>query len=185
MLTIDQLKIVSPHMAHNPNTCEDLFPHLLDAMEKACVNTDLRVAMFVAQTLHETGEYRYFQEIWGPTPQQLKYEPPSELATRLGNTEPGDGKLFKGHGAIQLTGRANHKHCGDVLGVDFIKNPELAASKEWAFRVAGWFWDLHELNTFCDTENLLEVTKRINGGTNGLESRQTYYERAKQALGLP
>ena len=91
------------------------------------------------------------EEIWGPTPAQCRYEPPTRLAAGLGNTEPGDGKRFKGRGPIQLTGRANYRVFGNALGLDLVGNPALAATKEVAFRIAGLYWRSGGLNALADS----------------------------------
>jgi putative chitinase len=124
------------------------------------------------------------EEIWGPTPAQLRYEPPSELASKLGNTQPGDGQRFKGRGPIQITGRFNYKKYGELLGIDLCANPALAAAPEVAFATAGLFWQSNGLNALADAQQFVAITRRINGGTNGLEDRQRYYERAKAVLGV-
>jgi putative chitinase len=136
----------------------------------------------VAQLAHESGEFRFMEEIWGPTDAQRRYEPPTPLAARLGNTQAGDGKRFKGRGPIQITGRFNYKKYGDLLGVDLVDHPELAAQPDWAFATAGLFWKTNGLNELADAEDFVKITKRINGGVNGLADRQMYYERAKTVL---
>lgn len=157
-------------------------PHLNEAMQRFGMVTRNRAAPFIAQLAHESGEFRWMEEIWGPTAQQKKYEPPSTVATSLGNTQKGDGLRFKGRGPIQITGRANYKRYGELLGVDLLQQPELAALPEWGFKTAGLFWDRNGLNTWADKDDLRTITKRINGGLNGLEERTQYYERAKAVL---
>lgn len=180
MITDTQLIGVMPHL---PAPKAQLYlPHLNAAMAASGVDTMLRTAAFVAQLAHESGEFRFMEEIWGPTDAQRRYEPPSDLARRLGNTEPGDGKRFKGRGPIQITGRFNYKKYGDLLGVDLVDQPELAAQPDWAFATAGLFWKSNGLNELADAEDFVTITKRINGGTNGLADRQMYYERAKKVL---
>ena len=100
----------------------------------------------------------------------------------LGNTQPGDGKRYKGRGPIQLTGRANYKRYGDLLGLDLVNNPTIAATKEVGFRIAGQFWKLNGLNELADQQQFKAITKKINGGYNGLDDRIKYYERAKTVL---
>jgi hypothetical protein len=127
------------------------------------------------------------EEIWGPTPAQRRYEPPGKLATDLGNTQTGDGKRFKGRGPIQITGRANYRRYGDLLGVDLIADPPRAALPEVAFRVAGLYWSKKGLNQLADKVTRVafkEITRRINGGFNGLADREKYYEKAKTVLGV-
>lgn len=182
-LTLEQIKQISPRMARNPNTCAKLLPHLNQAMEEAEINTPERVAAFLAQILHESGEFKYMKELWGPTPAQARYEPPSTLATRLGNTQKGDGARYMGRGIIQLTGRYNYRKCGEALGIDLEGNPELAETPEYAFKTATWYWNSRNLNELADSGDFVELTKKINGGFNGLQDRQKYWAKAKQVLG--
>jgi predicted chitinase len=160
-------------------------PRLQRAMEEFGIDTTPRAAAFLAQLAHESSELRCMEEIWGPTPAQRRYEPPTRLAARLGNTEPGDGKRFKGRGPIQLTGRANYRRYGRALGVDLVGNPALAATSEVGFRIAGLFWKLNGLNQLADARRFKAITRRINGGFNGLPDRVRFYERAKRCLQVP
>jgi predicted chitinase len=162
-------------------------PFLQSAMTEFEIDRPAREAAFVAQLAHESGELRFMEEIWGPTPAQRRYEPPSTLATRLGNTEPGDGKRFKGRGPIQITGRANYERFGDLLGLDLVADPPRAAVPEVAFRVAGLFWSKKGLNELADlatAESFREITRRINGGFNGLADRERLYALARTVLGV-
>lgn len=159
-------------------------PHLVKAMISCEISTPLRVAAFLAQIAHESAELRFMQELWGPTAQQKKYEPPSDLAKDLGNTDPGDGFKYRGRGPIQITGRANYKKYGDLLGVDFVGNPDLAATPEFAFQIAGLFWKTRRLNELADAQDFTTITKRINGGLTGLAEREKYYETAKKVFGI-
>jgi predicted chitinase len=151
-------------------------------MDEAHINTKPRIAAFLAQLAHESGEFRYMEEIWGPTDAQKRYEPPSTLATRLGNTQPGDGFRFKGRGPIQLTGRANYVTAGKALGLPLSAQPELAATPEAGFRVAAWFWTTKGLNALADAGQFDKITLKINGGTNGAEERRKYYLHALAVL---
>ena len=101
----------------------------------------------------------------------------------LGNTEDGDGWKFSGKGLIQLTGRNNYKTCGDALGVDLIANPELLIEPEYAALSAGWFWNKRGLNALADNEDWNTITKRINGGTHGLQDRIDRTHKAMDILG--
>ena len=159
-------------------------PHLIKAMINCEISTPLRAAAFLAQIAHESAELRFMRELWGPTAQQKKYEPPSDLAKDLGNTEPGDGFKYRGRGPIQITGRANYKKYSDLLGVDLVGNPDLASQPEYAFQIAALFWKMRGLNELADVQDFTTITKRINGGLNGLPERQKYYETAKKTLGL-
>lgn len=163
---------------------EAYIPFLQQAMDEFEINIALREAAFLAQIAHESGEFRWMEEIWGPTDAQKRYEPPSHKAAELGNTQPGDGKRFKGRGPIQVTGRANYKKYGGLLGVDLVGQPELAATPEVGFRVAGVFWKLNGLNGLADRQEFEKITRRINGGLTGLEDRLKYYKAAKKALGV-
>jgi predicted chitinase len=182
MLTEAQLQQIMPNLPLQKLQLH--LPHLNHAMLVYEVITPLRTAAFIAQLAHESGEFRWMEEIWGPTAAQLRYEPPGDLAKRLGNTQPGDGKRFKGRGPIQITGRFNYKKYGDLMGIDLVADPALAATPEHAFATAGLYWQTNGLNELADAQQFVTITRRINGGTNGLEDRQKYYERAKAVLGL-
>jgi len=103
-------------------------------------------------------------------------------AKNLGNTEEGDGAKFKGRGLIQLTGRANYQKLSDALSVDFIDSPELLEEPMYAALSAGWFWDSKNLNQYADEQDWTTLTKRINGGTIGLEDRVAHIESALSVL---
>ena len=180
MITEPQLKSIMPNLA--AQKLRLYLPHLNAAMQTYGVDTLLRTAAFVAQLAHESAEFRFMEEIWGPIPAQTRYEPPSDLAKRLGNTQAGDGKRFKGRGPIQITGRFNYKKYGDLLATDLVGQPALAAQPEIAFATAGLFWKTNGLNERADGEQFVTITKRINGGTNGLPDREKYYARAKDVL---
>jgi predicted chitinase len=105
----------------------------------------------------------------------------------LGNTQPGDGRRFKGRGLIQLTGRANYREYGRAITreAELLATPELLTTDpDLCVDVAGWFWAKRNLNTLADADNLTGVTKRINGGLNGLEDRRRLLKRAKAFLSL-
>lgn len=160
-------------------------PDMQAAAEFAGCKSKLEFAAFVAQIGHETGCLRYVKEIWGPTPQQLKYEPGTKLAKVLGNTEVGDGKRYMGRGLIQTTGRANYRmttaKLRETLGAevpDFEAEPELLEQRKWAAMSAGLFWKVKKLNAYVG--DFAQLTRRINGGYNGLAHRQALFT---QALG--
>ena len=180
MLTDPQLQQIMPNL---PQAKRQLYlPALNQAMAACGVNTLLRTAAFAAQLAHESGEFRWMEEIWGPTAAQLGYEPPAPKAARLGNTQPGDGKRFKGRGPIQITGRFNYQKYGGLLGVDLTASPERAAAPDLAFLTAGLFWKTNGLNELADAQQFVAITRRINGGENGLADRQKYYARAQAVL---
>jgi putative chitinase len=183
MLTDAQLQTIMPNLAAAKRAL--YLPHLNAAMAAHGIDSALRTAAFIAQLAHESGEFRWMEEIWGPTAAQLRYEPPSDLAKRLGNTQAGDGKRFKGRGPIQITGRFNYQTYGDLLGIDLAAEPARAAAPEVAFATAGLYWQRNGLNELADARQFVVITKRINGGTNGLADRQMYYERAQGVLVAP
>ena len=180
MLTEAQLAQIMPML---PQAKLLLYlPPLNLAMQACEVNTMLRTAAFIAQLAHESGEFRWMEEIWGPTDAQRRYEPPNALAAKLGNTQAGDGKRFKGRGPIQITGRFNYAKYGGLLGIDLIADPPRAAAPEVAFATAGLFWKTNGLNELADAQQFITITRRINGGTNGLADRQQYYAKAQAVL---
>ncbi len=180
MISDDQLRRIMSRLPAAKRA--GFLPHLNQAMREYGVHTMLRTAAFVAQLAHESGEFRWMEEIWGPTDAQRRYEPPTPLAKRLGNTEAGDGKRFKGRGPIQITGRDNYRRYGERLGLDLVTQPEQAATPAVAFAVAGLYWRSNGLNELADAEDFVTITKRINGGTNGLADRQKYYALARSVL---
>jgi predicted chitinase len=181
MLTESDLQQIMPRL---PQAKRQLYlPFTNRVMEIYEIDTPLRASAFLAQLAHESAELRFMEEIWGPTAQQKKYEPPSDLARRLGNTQPGDGFRYRGRGPIQITGRSNYQKYGDLLGVDLVGNPDLAATPQIAFSTAGLFWKMNGLNELADIPDFITITRRINGGLNGLADRQKYYEIAKNVLG--
>ena len=151
---------------------------LVAAMAEFDINTPARQAAFLAQIGHESGGLHWTTEIWGPTGAQRGYEGRRDL----GNTVPGDGFRFRGRGLIQTTGRDNYKRTGEALGVDLIADPERLAEPVLAARSAAWFWKDKGLNELADKGDFLAITKRINGGYNGLSERQMLWADAKAAL---
>ncbi|MGY0559341.1 MULTISPECIES: glycoside hydrolase family 19 protein [unclassified Luteimonas] len=144
------------------------------AMAEANINTPQQQAMFIAQLAHESGGFHYMEEIASGA----AYEGRSDL----GNTQAGDGVRYKGRGYIQVTGRYNYSQAGQALGLDLVNNPGLAAKPENAARIAAWYWTSRDINETANTGDFVQVTRLINGGTNGLADRQAYYARAQAAL---
>ena len=138
--------------------------------------TVTRAASFIGQLAHESGELRWWEE----QADGSAYEGRKDL----GNTVPGDGPKYKGHGPIQITGRANHDACGDALGLDLIANPRLLCEPGPGFASAVWFWNSRGLSALADQLDFMKITKLINGGFNGLEQRVAYYRKALEVLGL-
>ena len=137
-----------------------------------------RVAAFIAQIGHESGQLKYVKEIWGPTAAQAKYEGRKDL----GNTVAGDGSKYRGRGLIQITGRANYMACGEALNLDLIKQPEQLEKPQHACMSAAWFWATKGLNTLADSGQFDKITRRINGGQNGAADRQALFARAMRVL---
>ncbi|MGS0546690.1 glycoside hydrolase family 19 protein [Pseudomonas parakoreensis] len=137
-----------------------------------------RAAAFIAQIGHESGQLRYVREIWGPTAAQRGYEGREDL----GNTVPGDGRKYCGRGLIQITGRANYAKCGEALGHDLINHPELLELPQHAAMSAAWFWKQKGLNDLADRDQFNTITRRINGGLNGLADRLALWEKARAVL---
>lgn len=141
-----------------------------DAMDRKMrdreITTPLRQAHFLAQIGHESGELRYAEEIASGAAYEGRRD--------LGNTEPGDGARFKGRGLIQLTGRANYLLYGQAIGKDLVTDDhwkQVAEDPELAVDVACWFWETHQLSQYADLDDIMTITKRINGGLNGLDAR--------------
>ncbi|WP_337996239.1 glycoside hydrolase family 19 protein [Oleispirillum naphthae] len=156
---------------------EVFMPHLQATVDRFGIAArPLRLAHFLAQVAHESGSLRYTEEIASGDAYEGR--------TNLGNTHPGDGRRYKGRGLIQLTGRFNYRECGAALNLPLEDQPELLAEPEAACLSAGWYWETRGLNGIADTDDALKVTRRINGGTNGLEDRLANLRRTKKALGL-
>ncbi len=173
-LTLEQLRAVMPHLA--ADKAQQYLPYLNAAMAEASINTPQRAAAFLAQLAHESVELRYFEEIASGAAYEGRKD--------LGNTQPGDGKLYKGRGPIQLTGRSNYRAAGAALGLDLEGNPTRAADVDVGFRTAAWYWTAHQLNALADAGSFDAITEAINGGQNGADSRRAYWATAKAALGV-
>ncbi|MNS15888.1 Chitinase class I [compost metagenome] len=174
-ITQQQLLQILP----NARTQAGVFvPVLNTAMQRYQIVSAKRVAAFLAQIGHESGQLQYVREIWGPTSAQRKYEGREDL----GNTEKGDGSKYRGRGLIQITGRANYAACGEALGVDLISQPELLELPQYAAMSAAWFWKQKGLNDLADQDQFNTITRRINGGLNGLKDRLDIWARARAVL---
>ena len=173
------LKAISGNRSGVPY--EKYLPHLNQALLDANCTTFLRVAHFMAQVLHESGSFVYLREIHDGS----NYEGRRDL----GNTQPGDGRRFRGRGIIQLTGRhwatefSKWAHSKGMVNSPtyFVDHPEKMEQPEWAFRTASFYWTVARpgLNGLCDRDDFVAVTKAVNGGTNGLADRRAYLARAK------
>lgn len=131
------------------------------------LDNGLRLAHFMGQCAHESGGFRYMEELGGDV-YFARYNGRSDL----GNTQPGDGPRFHGRGPIQLTGRANYREFGQALGLDFENNPEIVAMPAIGILVACKFWNDRGLNALADVDDGDRITKKINGGMNGIDDRR-------------
>jgi putative chitinase len=205
MLTLSQLKQLlpkNPYVEHWHHALEQLFPDY-------DINTPRRMAAFIAQCAHESGGFMVLKENLNYKPASLrklfsKYFPTDELAQqycskpnkqaaianriyggRMGNGDEssGDGYRFCGRGLIQLTGRSNYQSFADSLEMKIEDVPEYLATFEGAAQSACWCWETNKLNQWADAGDILTLTKRINGGTIGLEDRKKHYDHALHVLG--
>jgi putative chitinase len=126
-----------------------------------------RSAHWFGQMGHESGGFRFSQEIWRNTRAQRRYD----FIRALGNVRPGDGYRFRGRGVIQLTGRFNYGMYGRLLDVNLIERPELAAEPYYSVKIACEYWRERKINPLADRDDALAITRRINGGTNGYRDR--------------
>lgn len=191
-LTKLQLKEIAPGTNH---FALDTYPALLsDAMPRWEINTPQRVQAFLAQLAHESGSFKYVREIASGNAYEGRRD--------LGNIFPGDGKRFKGRGLIQCTGRTNYQECSLALFGDnrLLLNPDILATPTYAVESACWFWKTKGLNEIADKPEDWEkvivredgstkryskiqwITRKINGGLNGINEREEMYERAKKAI---
>ncbi|KAB8042542.1 glycoside hydrolase family 19 protein [Janthinobacterium aquaticum] len=192
MITLQQLNSIMP----NARSKAGIFlPALNAAMAEFGITTPARQAAFLSQIGHESGQLLYVRELWAPTAAQLRYErdfsatwPPrvrtdrNQLAYDLGNSVAGDGSRYRGRGLIQITGRTNYAACGKALSLDLLAQPALLEQTINACRSAGWFWQSRGLNALADAGDQVAVTRRINGGTNGLADRQALFAVAQRVL---
>lgn len=185
---------------------------LVDILPKYGINTPRRVAHFISQCAHESNNFRSLEEnlnysaeslgkvfgrYFGAAPKRNAADyarNPEKIANyvyqdefrsaqgRMGNVNPGDGWLFRGRGLKQLTGRNNYTAFGKSVGMTAEQAAVYVATEKGAIESAAWFWDTNKLNTIADTDNVVLMTKRINGGDIGLADRQQRYTRAMQVL---
>ena len=181
---------------------------LTAAMAQFDINTPKRQAQFLAQVGHESGGFKRLVEnlnydaaglarVWpgrfssGTGPNELAREiarDPEKIANaayglRMGNNAQGDGWMYRGRGLIQLTGKANYQSAATALGYDLVTSPDLVAKPQIAALTAAWFWQKNGLNQLADSGDTRAVTRRINGGTTGLDDRLARYARAAKVLG--
>ena len=178
-ITTLQLQQILPNAGQSAGV---FVPVLNTAMVRYQIVGSLRMAAFIAQIGHESGQLRYVREM-GSDQYLSKYDTGS-LARRLGNTPEadGDGQKYRGRGLIQITGRANYAECGEALGLDLVNHPELLEKPQHACMSAAWFWASRGLNTLADAGKFDTITRRINGGQNGAADRRALYAQALKVL---
>lgn len=169
----EQLRAIVPNLS--AERAAELTPYLNAAMDEAGIDTVQGQATFIAQLAHESGGFRHWEELASGA----AYEGRADL----GNTQPGDGRRFKGRGPLQLTGRDNYRRAGQALGIDLENNPELAARMDVGFRVAAWYFSTRGVTEAANSGNFRRATQLINGGQNGAADRERYYAQALQVLG--
>ena len=149
------------------------------------IQSPAEVAAWLAQIGHESGRLAYVRELWGPTKAQLGYEGRKDL----GNVQPGDGYRYRGRGLIQVTGRANYVRARDGLrrllpnAPDFEARPELLEAPSWAAFSAAEYWHRTGCGRLAECGDFEGLTRRINGGLNGLADRKTLWAYARDAVG--
>ena len=169
------------------------------------ISTPFRQAAFIGQAAHESGNFKMLVEnlnyraetlmkVWPrrfPTlefAKQYERDPKkianSVYANRMGNRDEasGDGFRFRGRGLFQTTGHAGYYHAGQALGEDFVMQPDLVATPQYAALTAGFFWSTHKLNQYADSRDYKMMTKKINGGFIGLADREKHINHALAVL---
>jgi putative chitinase len=202
MVTAEQLK-----QLHIDPSLVDSFN---ETFQRFDISSPIQQASWIGQCGHECGNFRIMEENlnyraatllklfpktpkrgWGFTPEEAAaYEKqPQRIANRIygnrmGNRDEasGDGFRFRGSGFLQLTGMSNFYHASQALGTDFIMQPELVRTPKYAAMTAGWFWQTHGLNRYANSKDFVMMTKRINGGTIGLEDRIKHINHAVDVL---
>jgi putative chitinase len=204
MITKEQMQEAFPEIKQE--SIEKYYDALVSAMEEFEIDTPGRIAAFLAQVAHESGNFRAVHENLNYKAEGLtkifhKYFPDMETAedyahqpekianrvysNRMGNGDEasGDGWRYCGRGLIQLTGKDNYSACGAELEVDLHENPGYLETPEGAARSAAWFWWSRDLNALADEKDIKAITKKINGGYIGLEDREKHYNHALEILG--
>ena len=161
----------------SPENAANYGPTLLATALKYQINTPLRLAHWLAQLLFESGSLKYTEELASGSAYENRRS--------LGNTQRGDGRRYKGRGLFQITGKFNYNRYGKFAGFDAVAHPERLATLPYAVDSAGWFWahgTPQDLNRIADKDNVVLVTRLINGGQNGLNDRRRKLRGAKEAI---
>jgi predicted chitinase len=174
MIQGSHLKAIVP--AITPLALDVFIPHLNEVLPRYEINTNKRIAAFIAQIAHESGSFKYCREIASGAAYEGRKD--------LGNTQPGDGVKFKGRGLIQITGRTNYRACSLALFKDerLLSDPDTLAKPKYAVESACWYWNTRDLNELADLGMFEKITRRINGGLNGYSERKLFYNRALKIL---
>lgn len=197
MITADQLKALSID--------DDWLEPLNETFHRYEINTPLRMAAFIGQCAHESGNFKTLQEnlnysaealcrVWPSRFPNLEaaqpyHRNPEKIANKVyggrmgnGTEETGEGSLYKGRGLIQLTGKDNYTLCGDALSIGLLREPELLLQPKYAALSAGWYWNKRNLNKEADAKDYTTMTKKINGGVIGLDDRLKHIRHALEIL---
>lgn len=172
-ITRRQILAIAPGAAVNVDKYLNYINGYADTFK---ISTPLRMCHYLAQIMHESGELKHTCEIASGKAYEGRKD--------LGNTQTGDGVRYKGRGLIQITGRANYAayNASHYCKGDVVRDPELLEKPLGAVKSSMWYWLVNDLNRFADMDNIVRITKRINGGTNGLDERKDYLRRAKEVL---
>ena len=153
---------------------DQVAPVFFATLDRYAITGRLRVAHFVAQVCHESAGFRTTEEFASGDAYEGRLD--------LGNTERGDGRRFKGRGLLQLTGRANYREYGAAFGIDLEAEPARAAEPELSLAIACEYWARRRINEPADRDDIPAVTRRVNGGLNGLADRRVLLTKAKAAI---
>lgn len=201
LFTVEQLN----QMVTGNSQISDWYEPLMEQLPKYDINTPNRIAGFIAQCGHESASFRTLRENLNYRWESLrkvfpKYFPTDEIAkqyerqpqkianrvyaNRMGNGGEfsGDGWKFAGKGLIQLTGRNNYTLFARSINMNVEQVSDYLLTYEGAVASACWFWKTNNINRFCDENDIVTMTRRINGGTHGLDDRKQRYERALKVL---
>ena len=167
-------KVTGPQAEGQARIVGEIGPILAPTLDSYDINNKLRIAHFLAQICHESNGF--------VTTEEYATGDAYEGRKDLGNTAPGDGRRYKGRGLFQLAGRANYRQFGKALNIDLEAEPERAAEPTLALRIACEYWKQRGLNAAADSDDAVTLTKRINGGLNGLSERRMLLAKAKKIL---
>jgi putative chitinase len=163
-----------PRAARQSEIIDGMAATFSPTLDRYEINTPLRIAHFIAQIAHESDGFCTTEEYASGRAYENRLD--------LGNDQPGDGPLFKGRGLIQITGRSNYRSIGQQLGLDLMQNPGSVNDPYLYLLVSCVFWQQKKINAACDADDIIAVTRLVNGGLNGLDSRKAYLATAKAMI---